>query len=175
MLDTSELSLAALRRAIEQRFGQDDGAPGTLTVSLVSFAYPAGLPREADVVLDARFLRNPHYDHTLRPLTGLEPSVAEYIEADVDFAAFVRQIEALLTLLLPRFIAEGKKYVTIAVGCTGGRHRSVHVVERIAAYLAVSDLGGSLVVSVTHRELARQGLVQLARRTDVVQARVGQP
>lgn len=171
VLDTSELTPPALRRVIEQRFG-DARRAGALMVSLVSFAFPEGLPREADLVLDARFLRNPHYDLKLRPMTGLEPAVADYVEQDPDFGRFLDCVDALLTLLLPRFIAEGKKYVTVAVGCTGGRHRSVHVVERLAASLALSHgssgaCRGGLVVSVTHRELARQALVRMARHTDL--------
>lgn len=172
VLDTSELTPAALRLVVEQRFGGDARATAGLMVSLVSFAYPAGLPREADLVLDARFLRNPHYDFKLRPMTGLEPEVAAYVEQDPDFGRFLDCIETLLTLLLPRFIAEGKKYATVAVGCTGGRHRSVHVVEKLAAALALSQgssgtCRGGLVVSVTHRELARQALVRTVRHTDL--------
>ena len=107
-----------------------------MTVSLVSFAYPAGLPRDADLVFDARFLRNPHYDPVLRPRTGLDPEVAAYVAADPDYAAFLARMRDLLALVLPRFVQEGKKYVTIAIGCTGGRHRSVHLIERLAAHLA---------------------------------------
>ncbi len=135
MIDTSDTSLPALRRLVESRFGSS--GPG-LTVSLMSFAYPHGLPREADLVFDARFLRNPHYDPNLRPKTGLDTDVAAHVEADPDFQVFFDQIEAMLRLLLPRFVQEGKKYVTIAVGCTGGRHRSVHIVEKLA-----SRLGGT--------------------------------
>ncbi len=172
VLDTSELTPAGLRLVIEQRFGGEARAAGGLMVSLVSFAYPEGLPREADLVLDARFLRNPHYDLKLRPMTGLEPSVADYVEQDPDFGRFLDCIVTLLTLLLPRFIAEGKKYATVAVGCTGGRHRSVHVVEKLAATLALSHgssgtCRGGLVVSVTHRELARQALVRMGWHTDL--------
>jgi len=152
VVDTSELPPPALRRLIEQRFGPEEGQRG-LVVSLVSFAYPAGLPREADLVLDARFLRNPHYDATLRPRTGLDPEVGAYVEADPDYSAFYAMVFDLLGLLLPRFVQEGKKYATVAIGCTGGRHRSVHLVERIAAQLA--EAGWQ--VTRTHRELTRQG------------------
>ncbi len=129
VIDTSDMSLPALRAAIEGRFGCGGQQ---LTVSLMSFAYPHGLPREADLVFDARFLRNPHYDPHLRPGTGLDVDVAAYVEADPDFGQFFAQVEAMLKLLLPRFVQEGKKYVTVAVGCTGGRHRSVHIVEKLA-------------------------------------------
>jgi UPF0042 nucleotide-binding protein len=154
VVDTSDLPLPALRRMIEAKFAdpaEENGRQGGLTVSLISFAYPAGLPREADLVLDARFLRNPHYDPELRPLTGLDAPVAAYVEADPDFAAFFGGLADLLGLLLPRFVQEGKKYVTIAIGCTGGRHRSVHIVEKMAAHL--TGLGWR--VTVTHRELTR--------------------
>ena len=162
VVDTSELPLAELRRRIEQRFRP---APGDgekqrgLTVSLVSFAFPAGLPREADMVFDARFLRNPHYDPILRPGTGRDAAVAAYIEADPDFQRFFRAIVGMLDLVLPRFVQEGKKYATIAIGCTGGRHRSVRLVERLASYLGEPGDPGreDWQVTVTHRELAREG------------------
>lgn len=158
VIDTSDLPLAELRRQISSHFGpdaQDDGQQG-LSVSLISFAFPAGLPREAELVFDARFLRNPHYDPVLRPLTGLDPAVAAHVAADPDYPAFTARLTDLLALVLPRFVQEGKKYATIAVGCTGGRHRSVTIVEYLASYLA--ERGWR--VSSTHRELAREGLAQ---------------
>ena len=159
VLDTSNLALPDLRRRIGEHFGAT--AAGTelasLTVSLVSFAFRAGLPREADMVFDARFLRNPHYDAILRPRTGLDGDVAAYIQADPDFTAFMAKVETLLDLVLPRFVTEGKRYVTVAVGCTGGQHRSVHIVELLAAHLrALSESGveKGWQVTVTHREIA---------------------
>ena len=149
VLDSSELNPAALRHAIEERFGPGQ-ANVALSVSLVSFAFPAGLPREADMVFDARFLRNPHYDDALRPHTGRDPAVGKYIEADPDFAAFYRQVAALVGLVFPRFVQEGKKYATVAIGCTGGRHRSVHITERLAGDLRLAGWH----VTATHRELA---------------------
>ena len=130
--------------------------PG-LTVSFLSFAFPAGLPREADMVFDARFLRNPHYDPILRPRTGLDAEVAAYVESDPDFDRFFQGLLALLELVVPRFVQEGKKYATIAIGCTGGRHRSVHIAERLARELkAGSSLGMDVLqVNVIHRELER--------------------
>lgn len=160
VIDTSELPLADLRRRIEMRFKPDlsegHDVPG-MTVTLLSFAFPAGLPREADMVLDARFLRNPHYDPILRPRTGLDADVAAYVEADPDFGRFYDGIVSLLTLIIPRFIQEGKKYATIAVGCTGGRHRSVHLVERLGRELKANRKFGmdSLQVTIVHRELER--------------------
>jgi UPF0042 nucleotide-binding protein len=162
VLDTSGLPLADLRRLIEQRFRPESsggGAGARLCVSLMSFAFPAGLPREADMVFDARFLRNPHYDAILRPRTGLDAGVAAYVEADPDFMQFFEGIVSLLRLVLPRFVQEGKRYATIAVGCTGGRHRSVRIVERLAQVLrddqASAGVGGSngWQVAASHREL----------------------
>ncbi len=136
-----------------------------MVVSLTSFAYPRGLPREADLVFDGRFLRNPHYDPILQPRTGLDPEVGAYIEADPDFQAFFGKVTDLVDLLLPRFAQEGKKYVTIAFGCTGGRHRSVYLVEALAAHLgsrlaanaAGGETGPGWRLHVAHRELAREG------------------
>jgi len=119
------------------------------------------LPKEADLVFDARFLRNPHYDPMLRPRTGLDPAVGEYIRADQDYAAYLSGITELVDLVLPRFVHEGKKYATIAIGCTGGRHRSVYLIERLAAHLssrlaathAAGESGLDWRQTVTHREL----------------------
>ena len=162
VIDTSELPLAALRQLIERRYGAPaaDEAPAGLSVSLISFAFPSGLPRDADMVFDARFLRNPHYVPALRPRTGQDPEVAAYVEADPDYPAFFARLTELLRLVLPRFVEEGKKYATIAIGCTGGRHRSVTLVERLASHL--SDTGWR--VSTTHRELLREGTLA---RTDL--------
>lgn len=148
VVDTSELPLPDLRRMIERRF-RPAGAAG-LGIAVLSFGYPRGLPREADLVLDMRFLRNPHYDPALRPQTGQDAPVAEFVEADPHFAPFWARMTGLLDLLLPRYAAEGKKYLTIALGCTGGRHRSVLVAERLAAHLTAQGWP----VDVIHRELA---------------------
>jgi RNase adapter protein RapZ len=164
VVDTSGLPITNLRRLIERHFGADAGQ-AQISVSLISFAYPKGLPREADLVFDARFLRNPHYDPILRPKTGLDPDVGAYVEADPDFPIFFSRIAELIELVLPRFVQEGKKYATITIGCTGGRHRSVHLIEKLANHLtscaATQQPGatGELPwrVFVTHRELARDG------------------
>lgn len=151
LIDTTELPAPALRRLIEARFGGDASRAG-LTVALISFAYPAGLPREADLVFDVRFLRNPHYIASLRPLTGLDAQIARYVEDDPDYAGFFGKLIDLLQFLLPRFVQEGKSYVTVAIGCTGGRHRSVHVVESLLPRL----VNGGWRVSRSHRELVRE-------------------
>ena len=155
VIDTTDLPLPGLRRLIERRYGPGAaaGEQGGLSVSLLSFAFPAGLPREADMVFDARFLRNPHYVSALKPRTGLDPEVGAYVEADPDYPAFFAHLVTMLSLLLPRFVQEGKKYVTITIGCTGGRHRSVHIVEQLASKL--TETGWR--VTTTHRELAREG------------------
>ncbi len=147
ILDTSILPLPELRRAIEVRF-KPEGAPG-LNINLKSFGFPKGLPREADLVFDMRFLANPHYDALLRPMTGRDAAVAEYVAADPDFPGLWSRLVGFIEPLLPRYVAEGKKYLTIAIGCTGGRHRSVFVVEKLAAHLRQQGWR----VDVAHREL----------------------
>jgi len=148
VIDTSVLTLPALRQAVESRYGA--GAPG-MAISLISFGYPFGLPREADIVFDARFLRNPHYDPKLRPLTGLDPEVAAYVQNDPDFAPYFAHITGMVEFLLPRFVQEGKKYATIAIGCTGGQHRSVFMVEKLASTLRQAGWR----IGTTHRERTR--------------------
>jgi len=149
VLDTSNLPLPELRRLIEARF-RLDGAPG-LSIQIQSFAFPRGLPREADLVFDLRFLANPHYDPALKALTGRDPAVAEYVAADPDFPAFWTRLTGFIEPLLPRYVAEGKKYLTIAVGCTGGRHRSVFLAEKLAAHLRQQGWR----VDLAHRELGQ--------------------
>ncbi len=167
VIDTSELPLASLRRLIDQHFGAaSDAEESRLVVSLISFAYKHGLPREADLVFDARFLRNPHYDTMLQPRTGLDAEIGAFIEEDPDFATFFAKMAGLIDMLLPRFVQEGKKYATITIGCTGGRHRSVYLVEQLAHHLAdriataqaSGDTGQGWRLHVTHRELAHEGL-----------------
>lgn len=155
LIDTSDLPLAGLRQTIEAHFGQASAATGQagMAITLLSFAFAAGLPREADMVFDARFLRNPHYDPLLRPRTGLDAAVGAYVRADPDYDAFLGRMESLITLVLPRFLQEGKKYATIAIGCTGGRHRSVHLVDELSRRLRAALWN----VLVTHRELSREG------------------
>ena len=181
VIDTSELPLAALRRLIDRHFGaESDAEESRLVVSLISFAYRHGLPREADLVFDARFLRNPHYDPILRPRTGLDADVGAFIEADPDFATFFVQMADMIDLLLPRFVQESKKYAAITIGCTGGRHRSVYLVEKLAHHLTeriatareAGETGLGWRLHVTHRELAREGL-EAAYLTDRPVPRTG--
>lgn len=153
VIDTSGLPLPELRRAIERRYGAAGGAG--LLVTVASFAYPRGLPREADLVLDLRFLRNPHYDPALRPMTGRDAPVAAFIEADPEWPAFWGRVTALLDPLLPAYESGGKKYLTVAFGCTGGRHRSVLAAERLAAHLARAGRP----VELLHRELGLRAAI----------------
>jgi UPF0042 nucleotide-binding protein len=162
-IDTSSLPLAELRRLIERHFGNGSESDGSrLVVSLISFADPRGLPPDADLVFDARFLRNPHYDPILRPRTGRDPAVGAYVAEDPDFGLFFGRVAELVEMLLPRFVQEGKKYTTVAVGCTGGRHRSVYMIEKLAERLAARGAqgggsGSGWRLHVSHRELARDG------------------
>jgi UPF0042 nucleotide-binding protein len=148
VVDTSELSLPDLRRILTGRFGSSDGQ---LTIAVVSFAYRHGLPREADLVFDVRFLRNPHYVDALRPHTGRDAAVQDHIRGDPDFAAFLVNLQALVLPLLPRYQSEGKSYLTIAFGCTGGKHRSVFLAELMTDWLRRCGWDATTV----HRELAR--------------------
>ena len=148
VIDTTDLSLADLKRLLSGHFALDR-SPG-IALSVISFSYRHGLPRDADIVFDARFLRNPHYVPVLEPQSGLDPEVGAYIAADPDFPTFFRDLGGLVDSLLPRFEREGKSYLTIAIGCTGGRHRSVYLAERLAAWLC--ERGRA--VSVRHRDLA---------------------
>lgn len=154
LIDTSELSPPELRRILAGHFAPDRGQ---LAISVVSFAYREGLPREADLVFDVRFLRNPHYIGELRPLTGRGAPVQDYIRHDPDFSSFVASLQTLLTPLLPRYQSEGKSYLTIAFGCTGGKHRSVFMAELIGAWLR----GCGWDATAVHRELARGARARL--------------
>lgn len=133
VIDTSLLAPKDLRQVLIGHFGADEGVE--LVVSLISFGFRNGLPRESDFVFDVRFLRNPHYVDALRPLTGRDPEVRDYVEDDPHYPFLLDQLTALMTTLLPAFMREGKTYLTIAFGCTGGRHRSVAVAEAFAGAL----------------------------------------
>jgi UPF0042 nucleotide-binding protein len=118
-------------------------------LTITSFGFKRGLPRDADFVFDMRFLRNPHWVPALKPGTGLDPDVAAYVAADPAYEPAVSRIEELMALLLPRYREEGKAYVSVAIGCTGGRHRSVHVATRLANFLRASGFSPTVV----HRDL----------------------
>lgn len=147
LIDTTTLSANSLAQEVRDLFGGE--GLGEPTLSVMSFGFARGLPRSADLVFDMRYLRNPHWVPSLRPGTGLDPDVADYVRADPAYAASVATIEELLLMLLPRYRAEGKAYVTVAFGCTGGRHRSVHVAERVAARLHEAGFSPTM----QHRDL----------------------
>ncbi|MEK6746955.1 MAG: RNase adapter RapZ [Pseudomonadota bacterium] len=146
LIDTSETEVADLRNIIISHFAQNER---TLSVVLTSFSFKLGIPREADMLFDVRFLRNPHYDSGLRQLTGLDAEVGEYIESDIDFADFFKNMTTLISQLLPRYLEEGKNYLTIAIGCTGGRHRSVYTVQKLGNFLEQAGYN----ITLRHRDL----------------------
>ena len=148
VIDTTASNSNDLRVELRKRFEVDQGSDPVL--SLMSFGFARGLPRNADLVFDMRFLRNPHWDDDLRPLTGLDEAVGLYIRADAAYNVAVSQIGDLLLLLLPRYKAEGKSYITVAFGCTGGRHRSVHITETLSSRLRSAGFSPT----VSHRDLA---------------------
>jgi RNase adapter protein RapZ len=146
VIDTSQLSGGDLRRLIAGYFTTANER--RLTLSVLSFAYRGGLPREADIVFDVRFLANPHYVDELRPKNGLDPQVRAHVEGDPGYQMLLERLEALLFPLLPSYQREGRSYLTIAFGCTGGRHRSIVVAEAFAARLRESGW----TVVVRHRD-----------------------
>ncbi len=146
--DTTHLSIADLRQLVEGHFLADNTAP--ITISVVSFAFRLGLPREADLVFDVRFLKNPHYVEALRESSGLNEKVCNYISSDPAYSEFFYSMYEMLRPLLPLYKNEGKRYLTIAIGCTGGRHRSVMVAENLRAQL----VQGQFEAMVRHRDLA---------------------
>ena len=147
VMDTSHSNIHEFARLLRDRLvGIAAAEPNVL---VTSFSYRNGVPRDADMVFDVRFLRNPYYDPQLRPLTGRDPGVGSYIAEDPDFEGFFERLTGLLALLLPRFREEGKSYLTIAIGCTGGQHRSVYVAERLRGWIAERMTR----VELRHREL----------------------
>ena len=151
LIDTTANSSHSLKQDIRTRF--HDWGTAAMNVAVMSFGFARGLPRNADLVFDMRFLHNPYWDAELRPMTGQDARVADYIQADSAYADAIAQIEKLILTLLPRYGAEGKAYVTIAFGCTGGRHRSVHVAERVERLLAEHGFAPTLA----HRDLGLSG------------------
>jgi UPF0042 nucleotide-binding protein len=149
IIDTTELNVHQLKDRILQAF--DAGTESRLQVAVESFGFKHGLPLDADMVLDVRFLPNPHWDEGLRPLTGHDPAVSDYVLETSSGSDFVDRIHDLLSSLLPQYESEGRSYLTVAIGCTGGRHRSVAVAEELAGRLR-SD---GVAVRAGHRDLAR--------------------
>jgi UPF0042 nucleotide-binding protein len=150
VLDTSDLNVHQLRGWIIELFAGDSADAG-MQVSVVSFGYKHGLPIDVDLVFDCRFLPNPHWVDELRPLTGLDGPVREYVLERPETKEFLAELDRMFGLLLPGFIREGKSYLRVAVGCTGGRHRSVVIAEELARILK----GHELDPAVVHRDVER--------------------
>lgn len=147
VIDTSTTNVHELRVRITDAFADNQRA---MVVNILSFGFKHGTPRDADLVLDVRFLDNPHWVDELRPLTGLDQPVIDHVLGQPLTAEFLKRLFSLLDLMVPAFIADGKRYLTIAIGCTGGRHRSVALADRLAEYLEQFDVA----VQVEHRDCA---------------------
>ena len=145
VIDTSETGAAELRKAIAAHY---TGKSRELSLIITSFSFKRGVPREADMVFDVRFLKNPHYDPALKNLTGFDAGVGQYIKTDAGYDDFMTRLTDFILPLLPRYVEEGKHYLTLAIGCTGGRHRSVFVAEQLGEFLRTHDYD----VIVRHRE-----------------------
>ena len=150
LIDTRTMTPHDLGAEMRRQFGSEETRDG-LAVTLQSFSYKRGVPRTIDMVIDVRFLRNPHWDADLRPRDGRDPAVRAFVEADPAYAPFYDRLVDLLTFLLPRYRAEGKSYFGLGLGCTGGKHRSVMLVEALAESLAAAGWQ----VSTRHRDLQR--------------------
>jgi UPF0042 nucleotide-binding protein len=150
VIDTSGLTIWQLRTAVNEAMIRPEDRP-RLQVTFASFGYKHGAPRDADLLMDVRFLRNPHYEPLLAPLTGLDPAVAEYVTASPGFDEFVGRLEGLLDFLLPAYAEEGKRHLAVAIGCTGGRHRSVAIAELLARRYE-----GRFSVTTAHRDVDRE-------------------
>jgi UPF0042 nucleotide-binding protein len=148
VMNTSGLTSAMLRRRIsEEMLGREED--GRMALTLLTFGFKNGPPRDADLTLDVRFLPNPHYVDELRPMTGLDAEVREYVESGTQAGEFYGRLLPLLEFLVPAYVAEGKSHLTIAIGCTGGRHRSITVADRIRRDLEERD---DVIVQVKHRD-----------------------
>ena len=150
VLDTSDLNVHELRARIVAMFGEDHPDTGMQT-TVLSFGYKHGLPLDVDLVLDCRFLPNPHWIDELRPLTGLEAPVREYVLGQPPAETFLERLDDLLALLLPAYVDEGKSYLSLAFGCTGGRHRSVAIAEEVAARLRQHGIEPTVI----HRDVEK--------------------
>jgi UPF0042 nucleotide-binding protein len=150
-IDTSGLSAGGLRKKVADDL-LDPGTPGRLAVTFTSFGHKHGPPRDADLALDVRFLPNPHYEPDLRPLTGFDRRIIEYVGRDGRLKEFYDRALPLLEYLLPQYVIEGKSHLVVAIGCTGGRHRSVVIAEDLGAHFREHD---EYFVEVQHRDVER--------------------
>jgi len=148
ILDTSEYTVHQLRDYVREHYDQRAGA-AAIVLSMMSFGYKYGVPAEADLVFDVRFLPNPNFVRSLKALTGNHPPVVDYLRRQADTGELLKRIRSFLSYVIPRYVREGKSYLTIAIGCTGGRHRSVMVANALAASL---ERGGQ-EVKVRHRDI----------------------
>ncbi len=149
VIETSDLNVHQLKERLVSAF--DHARTSRLQVAVESFGFKHGLPLDADIVMDVRFLPNPHWEDQLRPLTGHDPAVRDFVLERADTSAFLERLEDLLRAILPSYEAEGRSYLTIAIGCTGGRHRSVAIAEELATRLRARGTA----VRTTHRDVAR--------------------
>ncbi|HVG74618.1 MAG TPA: RNase adapter RapZ [Thermoleophilaceae bacterium] len=150
-IDTSDLSAARLRKVVADKM-LPHGRPGRLAVTFMTFGFKHGTPRDADLTFDVRFLPNPHYEAELREQTGLDPDVVHYVENSDGIGEFYARLTPLLDYLLPNYEQEGKTHLTVAVGCTGGRHRSVVIAEHLAREYAAR---GDYMVEIVHRDVEK--------------------
>ena len=150
VIDTTNLTIHQLKNQLGELF-TDDGELDTMQISVVSFGYKHGLPLDVDLVFDVRFLPNPHWDENLRPMSGLDEPVRDFVMEQSLSVKFLDQLTGMLTLLLPAYKSEGKSYLTVAIGCTGGRHRSVVIAEQLKQWLIQSSHNPR----VTHRDISR--------------------
>jgi UPF0042 nucleotide-binding protein len=150
-IDTTDLSAARLRRVVADKM-LPHGRPGKLAVTFMTFGFKHGTPRDADLTFDVRFLPNPHYEAELREQTGLDPDVIRYVENSDGIGEFYARLAPLLDYLLPAYEEEGKSHLTVAIGCTGGRHRSVVIAEHLAREYQAR---GDFMVEVVHRDVEK--------------------
>ncbi len=149
VIDTSALNVHQLKAALIDSFATEDEASSRMHVAVLSFGFKHGLPLDVDIVMDVRFLPNPHWDERLRPMTGQDVPVRDFVLGQPEAVDFLDRFEGLLAMLLPAYAAEGKSYLTVAIGCTGGRHRSVAITEELVRRLALRKLA----VRAVHRDL----------------------
>jgi RNase adapter protein RapZ len=149
-IDTSDLSASRLRKVVADKMLPHDGKLGKLAVTFMTYGFKHGTPRDADLLFDVRFLPNPHYEDRLRDLTGLDVAVREYVENSDGLNDFYNRLIPLLDYLLPSYVREGKAHLTVGIGCTGGRHRSVVIAEHLAQVYADQD---GYMVDVVHRDI----------------------
>lgn len=150
VIDTTDVNVHALRDRLVDAFGED--GDGGLAVNLVSFGFKHGTPRDADIVMDVRFLPNPHWVEELRPYTGLDAPVRDYVMGQPETAEFLERLNGLLDVMVPAFMKEGKHYLTMAIGCTGGKHRSVVLAEQVAEHIRATGVD----VQVEHRDRVKE-------------------